>query len=164
MKTVSVDVDSPDIARRNILKFSISMGLMGLLPGCFLETKNSGPIVVNTENVKSLDDLVGAIKTAGGSRFPRTPTLDECYSAFADTCVENARKAVDIGIQVPNWILDRLPKKAALENSNVKPEWVAVGLLGLILLIPISVFFIILFASLITMTRFITEAINKMRT
>lgn len=159
-------MDMPDLFRRNTLKLALSSAFLMLLPGCVSnpEKRNPGPISVDTQNVKDLDGLILAIKKAGGDLLPSSLTLQDWYHAIAKTFVENARKAADLGMQVPQWVLEKLPnKKVAYVKDEVKPETVAVVILGVIFLIPISLFFVIAFSSILTLTRYITEKLNEQR-
>lgn len=160
-------METPDMYRRNTLKLALSSAFLMLLPACVSnpEKRNPGPIVVNTQNVKDMDGLILAIRNAGGDLLPSSLTIQDWYKAIARTFVENARKAADLGMQVPQWVLDKLPKnKVAYVKDEIKPETVAIVILGVIFLIPISLFFVIAFSSILTLTRYITDKLNETRT
>ncbi len=159
-------MDMPDLFRRNALKLAISAACLMLLPACVTnpEKHNPGPISVDTQNVKDLDGLILAIRKAGGDLLPSSLTVQDWYKVIAKTFVDNARKAADLGMQVPQWVMDKLPsKKVAYVKDEVKPETVALVILGVIFLIPISLFFVIAFSSILTLTRYITEKLNEQR-
>jgi len=64
------------------------------------------PIQFDVTGVTDVPSLIAAIKRAAGSLLP----AKEFYRHFAKVFIENARSAADVGYQIPDWILDRLPQ------------------------------------------------------
>jgi hypothetical protein len=155
----------PNQIRRNFIKTAIASLFLLSVPACHKTiARNNEPIYVNLDGVKDLQGLVTAAKQAGGSRLPNNIAVEEYYIAIADTFVSNARQASEMGLKVPNWVLDKLPKKVAVDSNKVKPEYVALTLLGVMLVFPIVALFTIVFASILTMTRYITNKLNDTST
>lgn len=153
-----------DLSRRNVLKLAVGSVLLGFLPSCASNTSKPkpGPILVETKDVHDLNGLIVAIKKAGGDYLPHEVTLEDWYKAFAKSFVENARKAADIGMQIPDWVLEKLPnRKVANYKNEVNPVLITIAILGVVFLVPISLFFVIAFASILTLTRYISEKINE---
>jgi hypothetical protein len=65
-------------------------------------------------------------------------------------------------MSVPQWILDKLPNsKVAIDKNNAQPVLITLAIVGLIFLVPLSIFFIVAFASILTLTRYINEKLNE---
>lgn len=69
------------------------------------------PIHVDVAGVTDVPSLIAAIKRAAGGLLPAKMPDKEFYQHFAKVFIENARSAADVGYQVPDWILDRLPQR-----------------------------------------------------
>ena len=72
------------------------------------------PIEVDVSNVKDVPSLIAAIRRAGGNLLPKSLPDKEFYIAFAKVFVANARAAADHGFQIPEWVLERLPKRKVI--------------------------------------------------
>lgn len=157
-------MESMPISKRNMLKLAIATTFGMLMPACAInqQKETPGPFMVNTKNIEDLKGLIRAIKEVGGKHLPTSLSVEDIYKSIAQTTVDNARKAADLGMQVPEWILDRLPgKKVAALKSPVQPETIALVLVGMVFLVPWTLFFVVVFASLLTLTRYITEKLNE---
>lgn len=154
------------LQRRNAIKLALSSLVLIAFNGCAssLSKKDNSPIVVDGSNIKDINGLIAAIKKSAGSRLPTTITTEEFYRSIAATFLENARRAKEIGMEVPKWIVEKLPKKIASNGNPVKPEFVAIMIVGLMILVPWAVFFSIVLASIITLTKYITDKLNQSNT
>ena len=151
-----------ELTRRNILKIAIGAAILGILPSCASVNSKPGPILIDSTNIKDLNDFIAAIKKAGAGYLPKTLTLEDYYRATAKSFIENARKAAELGMSVPQWIFDKLPNsKLAINKNNAQPVLITLAIVGLIILVPLSIFFIVAFSSILTLTRYINEKLNE---
>ena len=114
--------------------------------------------------MEDLNGFIAAIRKAGAGYLPREVTLEDYYKAFAKTFVENARKAVELGMKVPQWIVDKLPnKKVALEKENGDRLLIAIVLFGIIYLVPILFFYALMLAVILSLAKHISEILSEQR-
>ena len=71
----------------------------------------SVPIHVDVTGVTDVPSLIAAIKRSAGSLLPAKMPDKDFYNHLAKIFIQNARSAADLGYQVPDWILDRLPQR-----------------------------------------------------
>ena len=116
--------------------------------------------MVDTKNVKTLPDLVGAIRSSAGSYAPQNYDINDIYRALALSFVENAQAIVESGKKIPEEILKRLP----LQRKVVAPILVVVTLWGIKFLVPLTVITDIILASIFFMVGFIYWAIDSIKT
>ena len=114
-------------------------------------------VTVDTSKVKNLSDLVDAIKQAAGERLPPRVELREMYRAFAVTFIDYAQDAISQGKKIPNILAKRLPFK----RKVFVPIMVVIALWGINFLVPLSIFFDIMLASLVIMWFFITAELKS---
>lgn len=149
--------------RRHFIRATIGMLLLMPLAAACNKTNLRGnePIYINLEGVKDIQGLIFATKKVCGNLLPTNVPAEEFYKAAADTFVMHAREAFEMGLKVPNWVIDKLPKKVVSDANKAKPEYIALTLLGLTLMFPIFAFFAIIFSSILVMTKYITDKLNE---
>ncbi len=141
--------------------FLKTLSTLVVLPfiGCATEQKPE-KIIVETKNVKTLSELVDAIRSSAGSYVPQNYDINDIYRALALSFVENAQAVIESGKKIPEEILKRLP----LQRKIVVPIMVIVTLWGIKFLVPLSVFIEAIFWSITFMTGFILWAIDSLKT
>ena len=141
--------------------FLKTLSTLVVLPfiGCATDQKPE-KIMVDTKNVKTLPDLVGAIRSSAGSYAPQNYDINDIYRALALSFVENAQAIVESGKKIPEEILKRLP----LQRKVVAPILVVVTLWGIKFLVPLTVITDIILASIFFMVGFIYWAIDSIKT
>jgi len=152
-----------DISRRSALKIAVSSAILLLVPSCATtSSKPPGPFLINTEGVEDLNGFIAAIQKAGAGYLPSSLTVEDYYEAFAKTFVDNARKAIDFGMQFPEWIIEKLPnKKVDFDQNDKENALIAVTLAGVVFLLPAGWFYIVTIASFLTLGKYIKEKLSS---
>jgi hypothetical protein len=102
-----------DQYRRKLITMAMALPVFALTPR-FVQSKTPDPIKVDVSGVTDVPSLITAIKKAAGNLLPASISDDVFYREFAKTFVDNARSAYENGFQVPQWILDKLPRRNAV--------------------------------------------------
>ena len=119
---------------RRTLVFGVTA--MSLIPA-IAWARDAVPITIDPQDIKSLTGLIQAMKKAAGDRIPAAADVKQFYRAFAVTFVEHAQEAMRQGVNIPQWISNRLPadRKAAF------PVLVMITVYGVTFLVPLKFFF-----------------------
>ena len=121
--------------------------------GCAAPVKPA-KFVIDDPKLKTVDDLIAAMKEAAGSSLPSTAQVKEFYKVIADVFVENMHAIAEAGVKVPKEMLAKLRKR-----NVFAPIMVVVVLWGTTFLVPLSLFGQIVVNSLIAIGAFIFLAI-----
>ena len=141
--------------RRKVIVFGVTVPML-CLASCATEPTPPAPIRVDTIGVKSVPDLISAIKKAAGPLLPSSVTMDDFFRSIAESFVESAHAAADAGYPIPKWILDALPARKV-----AAPIFVVLVIFGIKFLVPLSVIAETVLYSLAAMTAFIWLAIGS---
>jgi hypothetical protein len=93
-------------------EFLILVGASAIcLPSCIMTlSEPPEPILLDVTGVKNVNGLIASMKNAAGTRLPTQISDESFFRAFAQAFVDHAVEAAEkYKIQVPQWILDRLP-------------------------------------------------------
>lgn len=127
-----------------------------ILIGC-AEKEKAKIVYLDSNKIKNLDDLVREIKIGASDRLPSNIEVHEIYRKLADAFVEYSKDALQAGIEIPNIIRDKLPKR----KKVIVPAMMIFTLWGVKFIVPISTFFNAILGSLAVMSVFILTAINS---
>lgn len=111
--------------------------------------------VIDGTNLKSLDDLIAAMREAAGNSLPSAAQAKDFYKAIAEAFVENIHAIAEAGVRVPREMIARLKKR----NVFV-PVMVVVVMWGVTFLVPLTLIGDLVIGSLIVMGLFIWAAID----
>jgi hypothetical protein len=141
--------------------FLKTLSTLFVLPfiGCATD-QNPEKIMVETKDVKTLPDLVGAIRSSAGSYAPQNYDINDIYRALALSFVENAQAIVESGKKIPEEILKRIP----LNRKVVAPIYVAITLWGIKFWVPLKIIAEVIILSIYLMAAFIYWAIDWIKT
>lgn len=138
-----------NLSRRTALSFMLGTGFSAF-------AAEAEVVAARMTGVKTLKDLVEAVKLAAGPRRPSRFKVKDVYRAFASAFVENGQEAIRQGIKIPRWIAEKLPgmRKAMVPAMVLIPLW------GLIFLVPLAPFFWIILGSLTVLSLYIVDEIS----
>lgn len=132
------------VERRSFIVFTAALACMKGVHSAINEI-----VYVDAAGVKDVRVLVEKMRIAAGNRLPSTLKVEEFYKAIVKAAFDNAQKASELNIQVPKFILDRLPKRRVSWSLMPvqAPIFVLIPLLGLTFAVPIATFFAIVIGS-----------------
>lgn len=142
------------VSRRYFSNFLASTICLPVLTGC-ASTPKPTKFVIDGANLKTIDDLVTAMKNAAGSSLPTAAQAKDFYKAIAEAFVQNIHAITDAGVKVPSEMLARLNKR-----NVVVPIMVEVILWGIKFYVPLHVIGQLVVNSLIVMALFVWGAIE----
>lgn len=139
------------IARRQLLLAAFA------LPFVSIAATPLPQVVVDVAGVTDVPSLIAAMKRQAGNLLPKHLADKEFYAEFAKVFVEHARSAADIGYQVPEWILDKLPHRKVV----IPALGLAIFALGgVTFVIPVGTIIAAVIASIAVMTIALVAAIR----
>lgn len=132
------------VERRSFILFTAALATM---KGVHSATNEI--VYVDSAGVKDVRVLVEKMRIAAGNRLPSTLKVEEFYKAIVKAAFDNAHKASELNIQVPKFILDRLPKHRVnwMFVPVQSPIFVLIPLLGLTFAVPIVTLFAVVIGS-----------------
>ncbi len=142
--------------RRKAIIFGMAAPMLGLASCATEPTPPPPPIRVDTAGVKSVPDLIEAIKKAAGPLLPSSLKMDDFFRIIAESFVESAHAAADAGYPIPKWVLNALPARKV-----AAPIFVVLVILGVKFLVPLSVIAETVLYSIAAMTAFIWLVIDS---
>ena len=154
-KRGATDMQSINQFRRKAIILGITVPML-CLSSCATEPAPPAPIRVDTTGVKSVPDLISAIKKAAGPLLPSSVTMNDFFQSIAESFVESAHAAADAGYPIPKWVLDALPARKV-----AAPIFVVLVIFGIKFLVPLSVIAETVLYSIAAMTAFIWLAIGS---
>jgi len=132
-------------------KFLITLPALVLLSQTSAATAQEvAPTLIDASSVKDVRELVALIRTVAGNRLPPNLKDEEFYKEFAREAIANLQLAINEGVQVPQFLLDRLSNDQT-EGSLIPagfPILMLITLFGIRFLMPVSTYFRIILSSL----------------
>lgn len=142
--------------RRTLLCFGLSAPML-CLASCATPPTPPAPIPVDVTGVKSVHDLIAAIKKAAGPLIPSSVKMEDFFRGIAATFVEYAHAAAGAGYPVPKWVLEALP----MRKTVAPPIFVVMILFGVKFLVPLSTIVETVLFSITAMVGFIWMVIKE---
>jgi hypothetical protein len=141
--------------KRRAVTMALMLSVLPKVNAQGIEADRANTFVIDAGAVKTLADLIGAMKAAAGPLLPSSLPLEEYYKAISKAFVENAHAAAAAGIKgIPPALLAKIPKRRV-----VFPILVAVVIMGVTFLVPLQTLVWAVIGSLAVLTVFIHKAI-----
>jgi hypothetical protein len=144
--------------RRRRFSTNILVGLLAPLLSSATELSPKLKYVIDGANLKTVDDLVAAMRKAAGNNIPSSVQAKEFYKSIAEAFVQNIHAIADAGIKVPREMLEKLKKQ-----KIILPIMVVVVVWGVTFLVPLAVIGNLVLGSLVVMGLFVWAAIAAVR-
>ena len=148
-----------DKKRRSIFTAAVASALV-LMVGCATQSKKQDPIQVDVSEVTDVSSLIAAIKKSGGSLLSATIPDETFYKEFANSFVNNARAAAELGYSIPKWVLDKLPPQRKVVLPLLGVAMFMFG--GVAFAVPVSTVIIAVLASIVLLGSAIISAISAL--
>lgn len=141
---------------------AVALALAGsVLPAWSVEVTADGRATVfaiDGTGIKTLRDLIAAMKKAAGSHLPPSIPLKAYYEAISRAFVEHAHAAAAAGIKgIPPKLLQKIPRRQV-----AFPILVTVVIAGITFLVPLATLVWTVIGSLTVLTVYILRAIDAM--
>lgn len=152
-----------NIGRRKAIVTSLCA--MFSIVACSTQPARPAPITLVTDGIKSIKDLILAMKNASADRLPATSSDEGYLTAIAKSFVANARETAEqYRLQLPSWIQDKLPGKKASANDGLdaRDALLAVTVLGIVFLVPKLFLVTLVLGSLTILTTYILVELKKL--
>lgn len=120
------------------------------------ERESATTFAIDPAGIKTLRDLIGAMKTAAGPLLPPSIPLRAYYEAISAAFVEHAHAAAAAGIKgIPPKLLEKIPRRRV-----AFPILVTVVIAGVTFLVPLATLVWTVIGSLTVLTVYILRAID----
>lgn len=117
------------------------------------------PIQVDVTGVTDVPGLISAIRKSAGSLLPVSITDDELRAEIAKVFVANVHAAAELGFQIPQWILYKMPqRKVVFPVLGIAIFWIG----GIQFAIPVATIITAVLASMAIMAVAVSVAIGAM--
>jgi hypothetical protein len=114
------------------------------------------PIELDTSTVTNIPSLIAAIRKAAGNRIPTHYSDSDFHKELAQVFVEYAHAAADNGYPIPDWVLQKIPRRKV---GVLFPSFIIMVFFGVPIKIAVAVIFMAVIASVALMTVAILSAI-----
>jgi hypothetical protein len=156
-------MNSIDKSRRSVLKLLLAAPAL-LISGNIAMANNpiiQAPIPVEVSGVSDVPSLIRAIRNSAPGLVPSS-TKDEVFHAeLAKIFVRNAQAASEQGLHVPQWILERLPKRRVFFVIPIVLGVVILMINGVPFRMAVETVITAVLASIVLMTKSIVNVINS---
>jgi len=142
------------LPRRNFLGTLAATFSAPLIFGCTTPPRPT-KFVIDDPKLRTVDDLIAAMKEAAGNSLPSTAQMKDYYKGIAEAFVQNMHAIAEAGVKVPSEWLAKLKKRNA-----VAPVMVVVVLWGITFLVPLSLLGDLVVGSILAVGLFIWAAIE----
>jgi hypothetical protein len=151
-------MESHPLLGRRTLSFAMLALALPNVGAQVTSAEQNKKFVISPTGIRTLSDLIRAMKATAGPLLPPSLPLKEYYTAISKAFVENAHAAVAAGIKgIPPEILERIPRtRVAL------PILVAIVLAGVTFLVPLGTLVSVVVGSLTVLMVSIAVAIESL--